>query len=130
MQKLALGTNAYAALGYGNNKLATLVAEVVHIGLPITVLGEIQFGILNGNQRKASYSLLERFLSNSRVEILVIDESTAKLFGEIATGLRRIGRPVQQNDVWIAALCKQYDYKLATNDAGFENILGLEVLSF
>lgn len=64
------------------------------------------------------------------MEILDIDGLTAKLYGEIATQLRRMGRSIQQNDIWIAALSKQYDYRLVTNDAGFDNILGLQIIKF
>jgi tRNA(fMet)-specific endonuclease VapC len=130
MQNLALDTNAYTAFGRGNKTLSTLIAGVIHIGLPITVMGEIQFGILNGSQGEINSVLLERFLSNTRVEILDIDDATARLYGEIATELRRLGRPIQQNDIWIAALCKQYGYRLATNDTGFSNITGLDLVTF
>jgi len=130
MQKLALDTNSYTALGRGNERLASLIANTNQIGLPITVLGEIHFGILNGSQKEQNISLLDHFLSSNRIEVLDIDNVTAKLYGEIATQLRRVGRSIQQNDIWIAALSKQYDYKLATNDAGFENILGLEIVKF
>lgn len=130
MQNLALDTNAYTALGRGDQVLSDLIAGVVHIGLPMTVLGEIYFGMLNGIQEKSNSLLLERFLSNTRVEVLSITEDTAKLYGEIATELRRLGRPIQQNDIWIAALCKQYGYRLATNDSGFANITGLELINF
>ena len=130
MQNLALDTNAYTALGRGNKPLSKLVASVANIGLPITVLGEIYFGIMNGSQTKTNNILLEHFLSNARVEILNVNDSTAKLFGEIATELKRAGRPIQQNDIWIAALCKQHGYRLVTNDMGFSNITGLEVINF
>lgn len=130
MQNLALDTNAYTALGRGNLTLSSLIASTIHIGLPITVLGEVHFGMLNGSKEKTNSILLERFLSNTRVEILDINDDTAKLYGEIATELRRLGRPIQQNDIWIAALCKQYNYRLATNDNGFSNITGLELINF
>ena len=55
---------------------------------------------------------------------------TARIFGEIATELRQKGKPIQQDDMWIAALCKQYGYALATADKGFTGITGLELLSF
>ena len=87
-------------------------------------------GSLNGTQTNTNTELLERFLSNSRVEVLNITEATSKVYGEIATELRRHGRPIQQNDIWIAALCKQYGYKLATNDAGFSSVLGLDIVNF
>src|SRR5487761_1125157 len=116
MQKLALDTNAYTALGRGNERLSSFVTSANQVGLPIIVLGEIYFGTLNGTQQEQNISLLDQFLSSGRVEILDINDITAKLYGEIATQLRRMGRSIQQNDIWIAALCKQYDYKLATND--------------
>lgn len=129
MLRLAFNTNTYTTLGRGNELLSSLAASANQIGLPITVLGEIHFGILNGNHKEHSV-LLDKFLSNSRVDVLDIDGMTAKLYGEIATQLRRIERSIQQNNIWIAALSKQYDYKLATNDAGFESILGLEIIKF
>jgi len=129
MRSLTLDTNAYTALGLGRKSLAGLVAKAPSIGLPITVLGEVHYGIYNGSRQKANEEALASFLANSRVEILHINEATAKLFGEIATELKRSGKPMQQNDIWIAALCKQYDYALATGDTGFDNVLGLELIS-
>lgn len=35
-----------------------------------------------------------------------------------------------QDDMWIAALCKQYGYALATADKAFGAITGLELISF
>jgi tRNA(fMet)-specific endonuclease VapC len=128
--KLALDTNAYRALDDGNKNLASIIRHVVHVGLPIIVVGELYHGIFAGKKRGENLTNLNRFLRLPRLEVLDIDEMTAKIFGEIAAELRRIGRPIQQNDVWIAALCKQYDYSLATNDTGFDNILGLEVVNF
>jgi predicted nucleic acid-binding protein len=55
---------------------------------------------------------------------------TAKLFGEIVAHLRQSGRPIRQDDMWIAALCKQYGYTLATADKDFDVVTGLEIISF
>ena len=128
--KLALDTNAYRAIDDGNIKLSNLVKTVPQIGMPITVLGEIYFGIFLGGKQEQNLSNLNRFLALPRVELLHVDEITAKLFGEIATQLRRNGRPIQQDDMWIAALCKQYGYTLATADKDFGAITGLELISF
>lgn len=130
MRSLALDTNTYTTLGRGDKTLAQLLAKAPTIGLPITVLGEIYYGTYNGNRQADNESILANFLANNRVEILHTDEATAKLFGEIATQLRRSGSPMQQNDIWIAALCKQHDYALVTNDKGFSNVLGLEIVNY
>jgi tRNA(fMet)-specific endonuclease VapC len=127
---LALDTNAYTELARGNSSLASYVKKSIRVGVPIIVLGEIQFGALNGEKVSYNLSLLRKFLATPRVEILSIDQTTTRLFGEIATELRRIGKPIQQNDIWIAAICKQHEFTLATNDKGFNAILGLEVINF
>jgi len=128
--KLAFDTNAYRALDDGNQKLASYVKTTAQLALPIIVLGELYYGIFLGGKQEKNISNLNHFLALPRVEILHIDDITAKLFGEIATELRRTGRPVQQNDMWVAALCKQHGYALATADAGFKAITGLELISF
>ena len=127
---LALDTNAYSALARGNSTLAPLISKSVRVGVPVIVWGEIQFGAMNGNQASSNLVALKRFLATPRVEILGIDQTTTKLFGEIATELRRVGKPIQQNDIWIAAICKQQGFTLATNNKGFNTILGLEVVNF
>ena len=128
--KLALDTNAYRALREGDARLAEEVARAEVVGMPIIVLGELRFGFLDGSRLHENRSQLERFLATPRVKVLEIGEETTWLFGEIATLLKRSGTPIQQNDVWIAALCKQHGYALATRDRGFRNVLGLSLFDF
>ncbi len=128
--KLALDTNAYRALDDGNPKLSKYIRSAVQLGLPITVLGELYYGIFLGNKREGNLLNLNRFLALPRLELLHVNEDTARMFGEIATELRKKGKPIQQDDMWIAALCKQYGYILATADTGFADIDGLELLNF
>jgi tRNA(fMet)-specific endonuclease VapC len=128
--RLALDTNAYRALDDGNSRLGDLIKTVPQIGMPITVLGELYYGIFLGGKQERNLSNLNRFLALPRVELLHIDEITAKLFGEIATQLRKDGRPIQQDDMWIVALCKQYGYTLATGDKDFDAVTGLELARF
>lgn len=128
--KLALDTNAYTALGTGQSKLAEQVRLAEVVGLPITVLGELHFGFLYGTRLTENMARLEKFLASPRVEILHVTVDTARMFGEIATLLRQAGTPIQQDDVWIAALCKQYGFALATRDKGFEYVIGLQIVTF
>jgi tRNA(fMet)-specific endonuclease VapC len=130
LPKIALDTNAYRALDDGNAKLSGFIKAAGQLGLPITVLGEIYYGLFSGNKQEVNLLNLNRFLAVPRLELLQIDEATARAFGEIASELREKGKPIQQNDMWIAALCKQYGYALATADKGFAAISGLEILSF
>jgi predicted nucleic acid-binding protein len=127
--KLALDTNAYKALGEGNRQLAEEARAAEAIGLPMIVLGELWFGFMNGTKLRQNAATLERFLATTRVLVLEPDRQTTRVFGEIATLLRKAGA-IQQNDIWIAALCKQHGFALATRDHGFQHVLGLEVIEF
>lgn len=126
--KLALDTNAYKALSEGGPQLAEDMRRAETVGLPIIVLGELWFGFMNGSKLRENTETLERFLATPRVRILDLDEQTTRVFGEIATLLRQAGIAVQQNDVWIAALCKQHGFTLATRDQGFQHVLGLDLI--
>jgi len=128
--KLALDTNAYRALGDGDRRLAEEVRAAEIVGLPMVVLGELWFGFMNGTKLRQNVATLERFLATPRVRVLEPDQQTTRVFGEIATLLRRAGVAIQQNDIWIAALCKQHGFALATRDQGFQHVLGLEVIEF
>jgi predicted nucleic acid-binding protein len=130
MRSIALDTNAYTALGHDNQTVANIVSNTPMLGLPLPVLGEIYYGMFNGSKTQANQEQLRRFLQSPRLQVLSIDETTAKIFGEIAAELRRTGKPIQHNDMWIAALCKQYDYPLLTADRDFERVMGLEVVGF
>ena len=130
MNPLALDTNAYRAMEDGNQKLADRLRASSSIGLPVIVLGELWAGFFGGSKVEENTGRLQRFLSTPRVELLDITDKTARLFGEVAATLRQAGKPIQQDDIWIAALCKQYGYVLATADVGFGNIPGLEVFTF
>ncbi|MGI9027237.1 MAG: type II toxin-antitoxin system VapC family toxin [Candidatus Saccharimonadales bacterium] len=128
--RLALDTNTYSALDKGNPVAVTAVSNAHIIGIPIIVLGELYFGFENGNKRERNITDLNRFMALNDFEILHINERTARIFGEISAELAAIGRPIQQNDIWIASLCKQHAYTLITGDGGFKYIKGLDIISF
>lgn len=130
MKYIALDTNAYSALQKGNAVVSEMVRKATDIGLPITVLGEIYYGIFDGNKTTENSSKLQKFLDVERVKVLHSDEKTAEIFGEIAKELKNLGKPMQQNDIWIAAICKQHGYTLVANDYGFKNIIGLTLVNF
>jgi predicted nucleic acid-binding protein len=126
--RLALDTNAYRALSEGDRRLAEDMRRAETVALPIVVVAELWFGFLNGSKLRQNSETLERFLATPRVQVLQLGEQTARIFGEIATLLRQTGIAIQQNDIWIAALCKQHGFALATRDQGFRHVLGLEVI--
>lgn len=128
--QVALDTNAYRALDDGNKHLAAMLRTASLIGLPVIVLGELHAGFVGGNQTETNLERLDRLLVTPRLQVLHIDETTPRLFGEIAQTLKKLGKPIQQDDMWIAALCLQHGFTLATRDQGFSAVPLLNVAAF
>ena len=52
---------------------------------------------------------------------------TALLYAKTRMALKQKGRPIPENDIWIAASCLEHDITLITNDTHFKWIEGLTV---
>ncbi|MCX5885058.1 MAG: PIN domain-containing protein [Proteobacteria bacterium] len=55
-------------------------------------------------------------------KVLNCSAETTKRYGEIKNRLKDKGKPIPENDIWIAALAKQYDLTLVTRDTHFNEI--------
>jgi predicted nucleic acid-binding protein len=58
------------------------------------------------------------------------DAETSRYFAQVKIRLRRLGQMIPENDIWIAAHALQYSAKLATFDAHFSVVEGLQTESF
>ena len=63
--------------------------------------------------------------------LLPVDEETALTYGRLTQALRRQGRLIGTNALWIAAACVQHGLPLVTaNPADFSRVDGLRVLTY
>ena len=65
---------------------------------------------------------LQEFLKSPRTRVLAIDEDTGRYYATIADSLRRDGRPIPTNDVWIAASAMQHGLVVLTADGHFTRV--------
>ena len=65
-----------------------------------------------------------------RSAVLACDAETAQHYGQIKNRLRAKGRPLPENDIWIAALALQHGLILVSRDAHFNEIAGLSVVAW
>jgi tRNA(fMet)-specific endonuclease VapC len=86
------------------------------------VIGELCAGFAKGSRGRKNLDELNEFLALPIVETLPVDREIAESFGDIIEELRRKGRPVPVNDVWIAATCARAGATLLTWDAHFRYI--------
>lgn len=114
---MILDTNALSAFADGDENLATKLRSVSMPCLPSIVLGEFRFGIL-GSKFHTRY---ERWLTCSldAFSILSVDGDTAVHYAAIRHGLKVRETPIPENDIWIAALGRQYDLAILSRDNHF-----------
>lgn len=123
--RVLLDTNVYAALLRGHSEVAGLVRRSEEVLISPIVAGELLFGFRNGARYEANRRQLDAFLDSPFVRLLDITLVTADRFGRLAAGLRKKGRPIPSNDLWIAAQAMETGAELLSFDKHFAEIDGL-----
>ena len=125
MRRILIDTNIYSHALRGDRDVIEVLRRVEKIGFSVISIGELLSGFKMGSKEQKNRAELEKFLDSSRVVIYSIDEETSEYYAEIVNKLRKIGRPVPTNDIWIAAVASQHGLRLFTKDAHFKKIPGL-----
>jgi tRNA(fMet)-specific endonuclease VapC len=94
--------------------------------MSVTVLGELYFGAKNSARRTANLQKIETFIAVCT--IVDCDTITADYYSEIRLALKLEGKPIPENDLWIAAVARQHNLTLVTRDAHFSEIDHLSVV--
>jgi tRNA(fMet)-specific endonuclease VapC len=125
MKRLLIDTNIYSYALRGDNAVIDVLRGADEIGFSVVSIGELLAGFKHGDREEKNRKELEIFLDSPRVMIYSIDENTSEFYAQILTNLRKIGKPVPTNDIWIAATAFQNGLKLFSKDIHFSFIPGL-----
>ncbi len=128
--KVLLDTNAYSALRRGHGVVAEQVRDSEEVLLSSIVVGELLFGFQNGSRYEENAQALRSFLEDPNVHLLPVTWNTADLFGRISAALRKKGRPIPTNDIWIAAHAMEVSAGLISSDSHFSHVDGLSWVAF
>ena len=120
--RIAIDTNRYSDLVAGDGVVAEIVSAAEEVWVPLMVLAELRAGFAAGTQRARNETVLRRFLAEPGVSVLCPDEQTSFHYAEAFTQLRRAGRPIPTNDLWIAALVLQHGLVLHARDRHFDSL--------
>jgi len=120
---VALDTSVAIALLAGEAS-SLLTQPLTEILLPAPVIGELRYGALNSRRVTDNLADVERLVSRCRV--LDITASTAATYAQLRLALKQAGKPIPENDLWIAALCVEQRIPLVTFDGHFDAVEGLE----
>ncbi len=125
MRPILIDTNAYSAFKKSNKDILEVIQYAEEIAISPIVLGELCAGFEGGTITKQNKVELQRFLESSRVKIYPITYDTAVFYSQIYLSLKKKGRPIPTNDLWIAAQALEYGCVICTFDAHFQEIDGL-----
>lgn len=123
--RFLLDTNIVIAIFASDAAVQTRIADAAEVFVPVTVVGELHYGAHKSARVKANLERIEEFAASNTV--LICDTETARHYGDIKNGLRAKGKPIPENDIWIAAIAKQHSLIVATRDGHFDNVEGLLV---
>jgi predicted nucleic acid-binding protein len=125
---LILDTNALSAFAEEHPGIGAIVAEAQQIALPVIVLGEYRYGIAQSRHAARYRRWLDGLLSDCAV--LDVTEPTTNHYAAINIELRRAGKPIPTNDLWIAALCRQYRLPLLSQDRHFDSVRRIQRIAW
>lgn len=126
--RILLDTSAVVGFFYGDQTATRLMRTAEEAYLSIVTLGELYFGAERSSRREANYAQVEELLEG--LSILPSDAATAHEYGIIKFALRKKGRPLPDNDIWIAAAARQHDLTLATRDDHFREIDDIALIAW
>jgi predicted nucleic acid-binding protein len=122
VKPILLDTNAYSALKKGNSDAVAIVNDAESVAISVVVLGELLAGFRVGSRQKSNSQELQELLALPGVFVLPIESTTADHYASIYEELRRAGRPILTNDLWIAATAIQHGLTLFTYDDHFSDV--------
>ncbi len=121
--RILLDTNAYTAFARSDEAVAGIVRQAEQVVLSTVVIGELLYGFRAGSRYRENRDVLTAFAGMPWVTVLTVSRTTADRYARVAADLRRKGRPIATNDLWIAAHALEAGADLVSYDRHFEAIV-------
>ncbi|MDX2069583.1 MAG: type II toxin-antitoxin system VapC family toxin [Haliscomenobacter sp.] len=124
-KRYLLDSNIIIDVFRGESKTVERISLTQKLFVPVIVIGELYYGAYKSNQiarRIAEVKQLEEL-----VTILNVTPVTSQLYGEIKQRLYAKGKPIPENDIWIAAIAIEHGLVLITRDKHFEEVEGVVI---
>jgi tRNA(fMet)-specific endonuclease VapC len=125
---MILDTIALSAAVDGDPAVLAILGRAEQMAIPTIVLGEYRYGIAQARNRLSYENWLAGLLHDCLV--LDINEPTTHYYAEITLELKRQGKPIPTNNLWIAALCRQHALPLLSRDRHFDAVAGIKRIAW
>jgi tRNA(fMet)-specific endonuclease VapC len=124
---ILVDTNAYTAFKRNVIEAVEVIRCCSLIGMNTIVIGELLGGFACGSKEGINKQELQNFLKSSRVRVFSITDTTSHHYAQIYSSLRKKGKPIPTNDIWIAATAFEHNLSLFSYDSDFQFIDNLIV---
>lgn len=120
-----LDTNIIIALFADEESVKERIGASGELFVSSVVLGELYFGANKSQRVAGNTARIDEFAARSIV--VGCDTDTARRYGVVKDRLRQKGRPIPENDIWIAAQALENNLTLVARDAHFDEVEGLSL---
>lgn len=95
------------------------------------VVGELYFGAYASSishNKKKRLEQITNFVNS--YPVIEVDEEVSHHYGKIKSALKIMGKPIPENDIWIAAIAIDQNLTLVTRDNHFDHIEGVKTVNW
>ena len=111
-------TNVIIRFFKGETELFSLFDYMENLYVSSISVGELMYGA--ELSKKSDFNRENYFCFCQQMKVLYPDLEVAKSYGKIKASLKEKGKPIPENDIWIAATCHAADLTLITADSDFD----------
>ena len=119
-----LDTNIAIALFSEEITVQVKVRNAAFVALAPPIIGELLYGAQKSDKVSENLHRINNFVQQNA--FFPCDLETAQWYGTIRDQLRRKGRPIPNNDIWIAAIAMHHRLILVTRDLHFNEVESLQ----
>lgn len=123
--EVALDSTVAIAVLNDRSGIGAWIQKFDEVFLPVPAIGELRFGALHSGRPAENLRRIEELISRCRV--LEVRLGTTEVYARLRLGLRRKGRPIPENDLWIAALSVEHGVPLAATDSHFDELAEVQL---
>ncbi|HAN09190.1 MAG TPA: VapC toxin family PIN domain ribonuclease [Clostridiales bacterium] len=109
-----LDTNIIIGLLNNDFKIIGRIREENKIYISVITVGEMLYGANNSINKEKNTKLYKDFFETCN--IVTITDKTAEGYANIRYELKKMGKPIPENDIWIAAVAREKNMTIVTRD--------------
>ncbi len=113
-------TNVIIRFLNGQTELFSLFDNMEDLYVSSISVGELMYGA--ERSKKSEFNRENFFCFCEQMKVIYPDLEVAKSYGKIKASLKAKGKPIPENDIWIAATCHAADLTLITADSDFDYV--------